>query len=77
MPTCTVAADHETDDAIESARHFKSRARSQRNAKFYRPELDAMRFFAFLCVFQHHVRFTLGLDRLFPSQIRQLQEAGG
>jgi peptidoglycan/LPS O-acetylase OafA/YrhL len=49
---------------------------SQRQARFYRPELDALRFFAFLCVFQHHVPFTLGLDRIFPQRIHELQEAG-
>lgn len=47
-----------------------------RKARFYRPELDMLRFFAFLCVFQHHVDFTLGLDRFFPARIRELQEAG-
>jgi peptidoglycan/LPS O-acetylase OafA/YrhL len=45
-------------------------------SRFYRPELDALRFFAFLCVFQHHVPFTLGLERIFPKQILELQEAG-
>jgi len=45
-------------------------------SRFYRPELDALRFFAFLCVFQHHVDFTLGLDRIFPARVRELQEAG-
>lgn len=49
---------------------------SQRKLRFYRPELDALRFFAFLCVFQHHVKFTLGLDRIFPRQIQTLQDAG-
>jgi peptidoglycan/LPS O-acetylase OafA/YrhL len=45
-------------------------------SRFYRPELDALRFFAFLCVFQHHVTFTLGLDRIFPARIKELHEAG-
>ncbi|MDW5267827.1 MULTISPECIES: acyltransferase [Acidobacteriaceae] len=45
-------------------------------SRFYRPELDALRFFAFLCVFQHHVPFTLGLDRIFPARIQELKEAG-
>jgi peptidoglycan/LPS O-acetylase OafA/YrhL len=45
-------------------------------SRYYRPELDALRFFAFLCVFQHHVPLTLGLDRIFPAQVRALQEAG-
>lgn len=45
-------------------------------SRFYRPELDALRFFAFLCVFQHHIKFTLGLDRFSPMRFGELQEAG-
>lgn len=30
--------------------------------RFYRPELDAMRFFAFMAVFVHHVRLRSGFD---------------
>ncbi len=45
-------------------------------SRFYRPELDALRFFAFMCVFQHHVPFTLGLDRIFPERMLELHEAG-
>lgn len=64
-------ADNELDVASDLSKDAKPR-----RARFYRPELDMLRFFAFLCVFQHHVTFTLGLDRIFPARIRELQEAG-
>ena len=35
-----------------------------------------LRFFAFLCVFQHHVFFTLGLDRTFPKLVGEFRVAG-
>lgn len=46
-------------------------------SRFYRPELDALRFFAFLCVFLRHVPLTLGLDRIFPKQMLEVRDAGG
>ncbi|MEO6815251.1 MAG: acyltransferase [Edaphobacter sp.] len=75
MPTCT--ADHGgIDHALKVGNAPPTSIASQRKTRYYRPELDALRFFAFLCVFQHHVPLTLGLDRIFPTRIRELQEAG-
>jgi peptidoglycan/LPS O-acetylase OafA/YrhL len=45
-------------------------AQSQR---FYRPELDAMRFFAFLCVFFHHTLSRIRVGGLIsPYPIRDV-----
>lgn len=72
----TVAELADIDQELEVRNGFADLLTKPDKPRFYRPELDMLRFFAFLCVFQHHVTFTLGLDHIFPERIREFQEAG-
>ncbi len=47
-----------------------------RTASFYRPELDALRFFACFAVFAHHVGFTRAFI-INSRLLRPFQQAGG
>lgn len=42
---------------------------------YYRPELDALRFFAFLCVFEHHYLYYAYSS--LPKILKHVQQAGG
>jgi peptidoglycan/LPS O-acetylase OafA/YrhL len=49
---------------------------NRREARFYRPELDALRFFAFLCVFFFHRVDYLPIDRTQHPLLWGMSEAG-
>lgn len=49
---------------------------SSRSSSFYRPELDALRFFACLAVFVHHIGLTRGFI-MHNRWLRPVGQAGG
>lgn len=67
-PAAPLSRGHQTESTVSLAsgpavsypsRDIKTASPAPRAGRFYRPELDALRFFAFLCVFCHHIYFFL------------------
>src|ERR1700733_1445418 len=52
-------------------------AGEDRSRRFYHPELDALRFFAFLCVFLHHTRSHSRAVPVTPAAVNGVSHGGG
>jgi peptidoglycan/LPS O-acetylase OafA/YrhL len=74
--TATLIHPEEKPTSSKPLRAARS-AGDDRSRRFYHPELDALRFFAFLCVFLHHTRSHSRVVTVTPVNVNGVSHGGG